>query len=792
MIEKLTANRSKQRIFVYSGVLIWLVIINIWLFYTYHSRATVGNYDASNFDQPSIYDQYDPSNADAEDSQNAEGDEKSDSDAADLKPPKIKSLKDDITVKLLQKQQSKAKDVRGVDAHARIYDIIFQNHEIDSIFGNLDFEQRCDLFFQNLFMDDKNWIFQINEVAFLENKEEFRYNDYRKHYYEQLKNEYSDFNHRDPASLDNTPELEEFIRHRYDEFWNRMMVSEQKIVDQLSIFRVFNKCYLTSDNTTQIKRTEEFINSQHKLINGISQASKKSKGVAPFQYTKQESLINFKTIKHSAFEHRVYPWLSLEYPIFERYTGQVLYKPPIMSEYVNDEAQKTSKHFKDGKDFDFFLRRFKNSCNGKGIVLSIGDKHVEDTVRLMHLLRALNNKFPIQIVYYDDLSPKTKKRIVTAAREPMAVLPKSFEKVSAFFPDDYISPDGGLPKQEIWFVNTYNVIHHDFKEKFKGYANKFLATVFNSFDEFMLIDADTVMFQNPEYFFNLQGYKDTGTYFYKDRSTLEHRPDSDAKFFKKIGPSIIDSVMFDIPIMTKHSVDNEFMRGLYHFQESGVVMLNRKINFNAILMMLQLNFYEPINGRVHGDKELFWLGLAVSGNDNYVFNENHAAAVGKVTPPTERSRPDGSTHASAELCSCHPGHISTEDSALVWMNSGFFYCSKAPKLDFDKEASHQSRLKFLKTAEQFKTFYYAPLRIESAIVPPLDIGFWASNKEDEPKRGWFMDPRYCAGYMWCAYSSIGGLKDDGESNRRQGRLIDFSDKERNLFTYYGDIWIGSE
>lgn len=143
-------------------------------------------------------------------------------------------------------------------------------------------------------------------------------------------------------------------------------------------------------------------------------------------------------------------------------------------------------------------------------MLSIGDGHVEDTVKLIHLLRALNNKLPIQIVYYDNLAKETKDKIVTAAREVMVTVPKSFELVSRLFPEDYLT--NGLPQQEVWFVNTYNAIHANFKKKFHKFSNKFLATIFNSFNEFILVDADTVLMQNPEYFFQLPGYKNTGTF----------------------------------------------------------------------------------------------------------------------------------------------------------------------------------------------------------------------------------------------------------------------------------------
>ena len=123
-----------------------------------------------------------------------------------------------------------------------------------------------------------------------------------------------------------------------------------------------------------------------------------------------------------------------------------------------------------------FVKRFKNKCNGKGIVLTIGDQHVEHTVSLIHLLRALDNRLPIQIVYYDDINEESKRRIVTAAQEQFNVLPESFRKVSYMFGDDYLDNNGkGLVPQEVWFVNAYNAIQKHYRGKFSRFGNKLLA-----------------------------------------------------------------------------------------------------------------------------------------------------------------------------------------------------------------------------------------------------------------------------------------------------------------------------
>ncbi|KAL6449559.1 MNN12 putative alpha-1 [Candida maltosa Xu316] len=568
------------------------------------------------------------------------------------------------------------------------------------------------------------------------------------------------------------------------------MTYEQKIVDHVSTLRIFNKCFITSDNKTQISQTNQFIKDQFKLVDGVRRVSKKPSTPA-FVSSKEENLVSFHSLESSVLEHRVYPWLSFELPVYERWTGRIQYNPPIMADYIKDGSQKKkSTTDSSSSSSSFFLNKLKQKSNGKGLVLSIGDSHVDDTVRLIHLLRALNNKLPIQIVYYDNLSKDTKNKIVTAATDLMTTVPKSFENVARYFPEDYLT--NGLPKQEVWFINTYNAIHADFRQKFKKYSNKFLATLFNSFDEFILIDADTVLMQSPEYFFNLPGYIETGTFFYKDRTTYETRPISDAKFFEKLGPSIIDSVMFNIPIMTQYTLDKPFFKGLFHYMESGLVVLNRNIHYNSILMMLQLNFYTTVNGRIHGDKEIFWLAMAINGDENYTFNEHFAASVGKITPQLERAKPDGTEHKSEEICSPHPGHVSSYDDALVWFNSGFHYCGQLDAVDYAKEFSHKSRLKHIQSLEAFETFYRNPLQIEAAIIPPMDLNIHAVNAEDEPSKGWFMDKRYCNGYCWCGYSIIGGNTKEGKNNELVGKVVHFDDKAIELFKYYGDVWVGIE
>jgi alpha 1,3-mannosyltransferase len=609
----------------------------------------------------------------------------------------------------------------------------------------------------------------------------------------------------DPEKLEVTNEVEDYIKKKFEEYWTKILASEQQAGDFLSHLRIFNKCYITNDDKIQRNEVEQFVTKQRDQLSEIIGDEAKDTELTDNSILKTDSC--------EMIEKRIYPWLSFSYPIYERWNGESLSLPPKYKDYLepnlypqvfqptNPESHKSKGKAGQPKSSitrstSCFLNRFKNSLNAKGIVLSIGDKHVEDTVALIRLLRALNNKYPIQIVYFDNLSKESKKKLVRAAREILLDLPQSFQAVQQYFPDNYLNSDDGtttlgLPKQEIWFVNVHHAIHTNYRGKFSKFGNKFFATLFNSFEEYILVDADAVPTQNPEYFFNLKGYKNTGAYFYRDRTAAQFRPMADGKFFKKMSPSIVDQVLFDIPIMTDKTIKAEYFDGMEFYMESGLVVIDRSIHFGSVLMMLQLHLTQPANARSYGDKELFWLGFSVNGDEKYHFNEYAAGSIGTTTDKKYNLNKLGKERESVELCSCHPGHISGEDGySLAWFNSGYQFCGQTHRVDFQKEFEHKGRFQWLESVEQLKDLYYNPLKIQHAVIPPFK-NKWetdCTNEEDEPNKAWRMDSAYCKGYLWCAYTRIGGTTKDGNSNVQTGTLITYKQKEIDLFTYYGDIW----
>ncbi|EGW31029.1 uncharacterized protein SPAPADRAFT_52212 [Spathaspora passalidarum NRRL Y-27907] len=765
---KYYVSRQIVRQALYVSALVWITYATYWL---------CSNDNNQNVLDPSEYSIYDMNSEQYILQQKLHPPEPSSPSPKPIKKPSG-DFKYHSTVLTLQTKMI-TNDDRGIDKHSLIYNDIFQDHGVDSVFGNLDFNQRCDLYFRNLFSHDHNWVFDPNRQLNDFESEEFK--EFAKENEEAFKKAYEEI---DSVRVS----LRQFISEQW--LQKTAVVREQTMSDYLATTRIFNKCYVTNDNKDQIKKNEDFISQQRQIL------EQSGKQVTPFTNTKFESMLDPSTYGASKFEYRVYPWLSRSFPIYERWTGEVFSNPPNMKQLLKSSNQESKKSInkKASKTQSKFLNQLKNSSNGKGIVISIADKHVDDTVNLIRLLRALKNALPIEIVYNGDLSKESKKKIIIAAREDFKTLPRSFNNVANMFGPGYFDPNQhGLPRQEVWFINTNNVLNNSYKEKFQGFANKLLATLFNSFEEFILMDADTIIMTNPEHFFALSGYVKSGALFFKDRAIFSRRSRGDATMFKKLSPSIVDKLMFDIPIMTDHSLKREFFKGLHHYMESGLVLLNRNKHFSSILLMQQLNFITTITNKVYGDKELFWLAFALNGDEDYQFTDHFAASAGELTPAAERVKSDGVNYQALEICSAHPAHLNPDDgTSLLWINSGFRNCHKANSIDYGSELVLGTKFKNIKTEEAFKAFYSSPLRITHAIVPPLspDLGL-LENIEGEPSGGWMLEG-YCSAYMFCGYSSIGGKTTSGESNKLEGKLVTFDESARNLFNYLGDIWVGIE
>ncbi len=171
------------------------------------------------------------------------------------------------------------------------------------------------------------------------------------------------------------------------------------------------------------------------------------------------------------------------------------------------------------------------------------------------------------------------------------------------------------------------------------------------FEETILIDADTVFLQSPWNLFDDIGYRETGALFFKDR-TLFPGNDGLARWIKKVLPKPFSDHLLDLRILNAKT---------QYEQESGVIAVNNKLHYSALLAVCMLNtpfFREPIRMMTHGEKETFWMGFEVA-KSSVSFMPSLPGSIGRL----ERS-----TTGEEKICG-HLAHFD-RDGGLLWFNDG--------------------------------------------------------------------------------------------------------------------------
>ncbi|CAK7891048.1 putative alpha-1,3-mannosyltransferase Mnn14p [[Candida] anglica] len=661
--------------------------------------------------------------------------------------------------------------------HSRTYDNLTKKYDLTYLLKDTTFQERCDLYFKELYQQKPNWNIDLDYDFSFDRDGYSTLEKYKEKKIEEYKNNEAKEKEIKKSEVVVTDKKIKEIEANHVEVVARIAEHEKLIHDYLTHVKVFNKCYILSSSIPERVSVTNFVNNQKSELANIDldKTSKKLKSKS-----KSKSLKNSQSFQD--LESRIYPWLTGVLPTFTRWDGKVIKNAlPQMCKYTAQECVSVNAEANIKSSFverkPGFMKKFRQGLNGRGIGLTISNSHVVMAIRFIRLLRALDNELPIEIIYVSDLNAESRNQLIEASREPLS--------------------DGSgkvLKAQELWFVDVSPAVNKKYHGKFGGFGNKILATIFNSFNEFILVDADTVMLKAPDYFFNLPKYQQYGTFYYKDRSAAEFRPKDDTTFFRKMMPSQLDTAMFGIPQITDYTLKREFFKGMSHYMESGLVVINRERHFTKGFIMAQLNAIKPAHDRLYGDKELFWLAHTVSGDESYYFNKHFSAAIGEVTPDRERNanlKEKKPNFKSKEICSNHPAHINDQDDhTLLWFNSGFQFCGQTAKVDFKSEFEHKDRYTQFNSLSSFQAFFTSKLGIKEAVIPPVnfDIGMDQPNKDDEPSRGWVNARNYCNGYTWCAYSSIGSDKEGETNNIQEGLYIKYTDDETKLFDYLGGIW----
>ncbi|AGO10176.1 AaceriAAR183Cp [[Ashbya] aceris (nom. inval.)] len=361
-----------------------------------------------------------------------------------------------------------------------------------------------------------------------------------------------------------------------------------------------------------------------------------------------------------------------------------------------------------------FWENLRRSSSGRGIVLTVADFHLDQLKRLLNVLDELENKMPIELVYKGgDFSSSS-----------IDVLKK------------YVLE---RTKQRVRLVDCSRVFDSAHEPKIRRFLNKWLATIFNSFEEILLLDVDVIPFVPTDKFFKLDGYAKTGALFFKDRTLSQYLPTSCIKAVQLQTPSLEENrvwghhMRYSAPLTKngdfelENTIEAEVMYNYFidryrHQVETGLVVMNRKEKLFSLVTSLMLHLNLRFTECFHGDKELFWLGQLLSGKE-YSIHPMPAAIIGEIQ--RGKWKLIGTEY---KICSTQIAHPDT-DGTILWVNGGLWNCKHEGAAEQEFYNSHRYFARKFGTKEKLADWYKQPLKITGAFSPELLNAKWQQRKE---------------------------------------------------------------
>lgn len=460
---------------------------------------------------------------------------------------------------------------------------------------------------------------------------------------------------------------------------------------------------------------------------------------------------NVKIKDFKELENKLFPFTTRNLPTYQHINGDTL-----------DESFPGAKNGFNHHKGESFWRYHMDNMNSRGIVISLGPSSYPDAINLIKVLRFHQNTLPIQFFHKGDIPKEVKGKIFKAATT------------------DFKFGDGIINDfhQDVTMVNLSKVVSPEYFSKFLSFSNKWLAILFTSFKEVIMMDCDVIPFLKPEEYFKLQPYLNNNAVFYKDRELPDKVPPPFLQFYKDILASSLERKAFHTNRVTPEFLNtNRFFRdSAKHQMESGLVIMDRSRHLIGLIIALNMQFWRLTSRPVYGDKELWWLGQVVAGNSNFTFNPNSAAAIGTV----QYHEASG----NSSVCSIQLGHLNAENK-LMWINGGLKNCKKKTwKDDFNKQASLRKQYK---TDEEVKKYFQQPIKIEGAIIPPpvVETNSPLNKWGQKVYRGFFNKnvKLGCNGYYYCAT-----LNDKVEPTSENSKLVKFSKDEIEYFNRIIEVW----
>ncbi|QLQ81629.1 hypothetical protein HG537_0F03900 [Torulaspora globosa] len=364
---------------------------------------------------------------------------------------------------------------------------------------------------------------------------------------------------------------------------------------------------------------------------------------------------------------------------------------------------------------DFWLN-WQAIAKDKGIVITLNEASKHLFYKQLKVLEHNGNRLPIQII--------------TSGNEFSADFRTELQEIVE------------NSNQQVYLVNCSPLLDVTFtKKNIVNVINKWLAVIFNTFEEAVLLDVDAVPFVPIEHFLLDESYKESGILMYKDRFMPEERTFQYCiDMLKGVEPSWQEknlikskikyhSGLIDVDKSEEAAVFQRFSQELLlHHVDSGLVVINKVKNLNGLLFSFMLNLDAKMKRCVYGDKEMFWLGQLYAGQ-NYSIYPMDGAIIGPVRESIEKDS------AVYQICASQIAHCD-DSQDLLWTNGGLKTCKRnhGAELDFENDPKYfKERYGDLATLQNI---YNAPLNVEGMIIPKTQER-WLQLEE-------------CSGYIYCA------------------------------------------
>ncbi|KAI0392168.1 alpha-1,3-mannosyltransferase [Xylariaceae sp. FL0594] len=385
--------------------------------------------------------------------------------------------------------------------------------------------------------------------------------------------------------------------------------------------------------------------------------------------------------------------------------------------------------------------QFKNA--GRGIVLTAGDDQSQYLLTTIYTFRKLGCDLPIEIMYLGDSDLGEDHRFELEA------LPGVTTRDISLMVDD-----------EGW--------------KLAGWAIKPFAMLMSSFREVIFIDADSLFFKNPAILFEDPDYVKTGALFFRDRVIL---PESKRKWLLQVLPRPIHKLAKESTWWTGESG---------HYQESGVVVVDKWRHFISMLLVCRFNGSDR-DGRdgktgvyemMHGDKETFWLGFLLAGDPSFAFHKGAVGALGAIQTATATDATANETNAESAATSTSTSTAESKTDLPAARSAARAVNSKSSVKDEANVEAEGGAEEEDESEDEKEEESHAPTPRKSTITP---------GNTNEQKRHEFDDPK--AQNATICSSQLLHLDHDGSPLWFNGWLLvsKFAEKSHRKFAPMGNF-----